>query len=480
MREPIYVTTSIPYVNASPHVGHALELVQADALARYYRLRGHPVLLQTGTDENAYKNVVAAREAGIPVEELVARNSERFRELAIALGVQVDSFIRTTERRHRRGVLELWSRLKPQDMERRRYEGMYCVGCEDFLAPKDLVDGRCPDHRTAPQKVSETNHFFRLSGYQVALESLIERGTVRVVPAARRREVLAFIREGLTDISVSRDAARMGGWGIFVPGDESQTIYVWIDALMNYVTGLTDASSRSWDWLWNEGARKIHVIGKNVWKFHAVYWPALLLSAGLALPDEIVVHGFLTVEGQKISKSVGNAVDPLAATARHGSDSLRCYLLSFSPFVDGDYSEAAHDRLHESRLSSGIGNLVARLTALCERGGVLRLPASEGIPAAPLGYHESMASCRFDRALEALWAAIALTNQQIDASRPWDEPDSGSTRQNIVRWAGDLRSVAWWLGPFMPEASARIQDTLGADPIRKGRPLFPRISDARS
>jgi methionyl-tRNA synthetase len=281
MNGNFYITTTIPYVNAHPHVGFALELAQADAIARYHRLCGKEVRFQTGTDENAFKNVTAAREHGLETKTFVDANARRFRELSEALGVSHDEFVRTTEKRHALAVSRLWTSLRPSDVFRRRYDGLYCAGCEDFLFARDLVEGRCPDHDVSPRPVVEENWFFRLSAYQIQLDALIAEGRLRIVPDSRRNEVLAFIRRGLDDISISRNAERAGGWGIAVPGDPTQVIYVWIDALANYLTGLGYGQSSEWLRFWGAGTRKVHILGKNVWKFHAIYWPALLLSAGL-------------------------------------------------------------------------------------------------------------------------------------------------------------------------------------------------------
>ncbi len=286
---------------------------------------GNQVILQTGTDENAFKNVLAARELGIPTQELLDGNARIFRKLTDVLDISVDSFIRTTESRHRRGVYALWKRLQPQDIYKKPYRGLYCTGCEDFYLERDLVDGKCPDHGTKPVLVEEENIFFRLPAYQERLERLVESDVFRVIPVKRKNEVLSFIRQGLQDISVSRDARRAEGWGIPVPDNRSQIIYVWIDALINYITGQGFGSGDEWRNIWTGDVRKIHVIGKNVWKFHAVYWPALLLSAGLPLPNEIVVHGFLTVEGKKMSKSLGNVADPFDCIKQFGGDAFRSF-----------------------------------------------------------------------------------------------------------------------------------------------------------
>lgn len=473
----IYVTTSIPYVNARPHIGFALELVQADAIARYHRLAGRKVVLQTGTDENALKNVLAARRQGLTTRQLVDRNARAFRELATALSLSADTFVRTAGAGHRRAVHDLWRRLDTADLCRRAYRGLYCTGCEDFYLPRDLVDGRCPEHGAEPTCIEETNWFFRLSRWQDAVEAAVASGRLRVVPEKRRNEVLSFVRGGLEDFSVSRDARRAGGWGIAVPGDEQQTIYVWVDALTNYLTGRGLGDGDGWRRDWNERTRKIHVIGKNVWKFHAVYWPALLLSAGLPLPNEVVVHGFLTVEGRKIGKSLGNAVDPFACIEQFGPDAVRYYLLRAVPaFDDGDFSLERLRQVYNADLANGLGNLVSRLTSLAERAGLRALPSSAP-PEPPADYARAFEDYQFGRAAAAIWARIAELNRRIEAARPWELLRGGhveAIRRELGGWLADLHGLAYWVAPLLPEASARILQALSRGPIRHGEPLFPR------
>ncbi len=305
-----YITTTIPYVNARPHIGHALELVQADVLARYRRGHGDAIRFQSGTDDNSLKNVLAAEAAGVEVREFVDRNAEAFLALGDALSLTVDDFIRTSrDPRHRPGVERFWRACAAAgDLYRQRYEGLYCTGCEQFYQPAELRDGRCPEHETVPQQVSEENWFFRLSRYAGPLRDAITTGRLRIEPAGRRNEVLAFIDGGLADFSVSRPAMRAGGWGIPVPGDPSQVIYVWFDALCNYVTALgygNDGEAyRRW---WAGEGDRVHLLGKGVLRFHAVYWPAMLLSSGQPLPTGIFVHDYLTGGGRKISKSAAGA-----------------------------------------------------------------------------------------------------------------------------------------------------------------------------
>ena len=479
MQRKLYVTTSIPYVNAAPHVGFALELVQADAGARFHRLRGRAVRFQTGTDEHAGKNVLVAAEQGQSTQQLVDRNSHKFRQLAGALHVSVDDFVRTTEQRHCRAVRALWQRLRREDICRRTYRGLYCTGCEDFYLEKDLTAGRCPEHGTPPRAVAEENYFFRLSAYQQQLEELLATERLKIVPATRRNEVLAFVRRGLVDISVSRAAARTGGWGISVPGDDSQIIYVWIDALINYISGPGFGTDDTWRQWWHQDVEKVHVIGKDVWKFHAIYWPALLLSAGLPLPDKIVVHGFVTAEGRKIGKSLGNAVDPFACIETFGADAVRYYLLrAIPPYDDGDFSLTRLRQLYHADLANGLGNLVSRLTALCERASLGRFEAPDS-PRAPRDYGTAFERCAFDQAAAALWRTIADVSRRIEAVKPWEllkSRDHNALHEHLYRWLTELHRLAYWLAPLLPSTSSTILDILRQVPLQASQPLFPRMT----
>ncbi len=479
MNNKVYVTTTIPYVNARPHLGFALEVVQADTLARYHRLQGREVRFQTGTDENAFKNVLAAREHGVPTQQWVDENSLAFRELCLSLDIGVDDFIRTTELRHRLGVELLWQQLRAGDVYRGRYKGLYCDGCEDFLTEKDLVDGCCPDHGLPPAACEEENYFFRLSSYQERIERLIESDRINITPAKRKNEVLAFVRRGLQDICISRNASRSDGWGIAVPGDSSQVIYVWIDALVNYICGPGFGSGKHWrDW-WSDDVRKIHFIGKNVWKFHALYWPALLLSAGLSLPDEIVVHGFLTEHGRKISKSRGNDADPGRFIDTYGAEALRYYLLrAVSPFDDGDFSSERLHQLYHADLANGLGNLVCRVTTLAGKVGCDGVdPASP--PEAPEGFHDAIGTYRTDTALRVIWSIVDNLNQEIERTRPWERlkyQDAGQLRDLLTGWLHEIHRVAYWVAPFLPATSKKLLSVLQGHPVTVSPQLFPRIN----
>ena len=512
-----YVTTAIPYVNAAPHLGHALELVQADVLARHRRRRGGAVRFLTGTDDNAFKNVTAARAAGVPTAAFVAANAARFAALREPLARSFDDFLSTsTDPRHAAGVRRLWQECA-HDFYRRRYEGLYCTGCEQFYAPGELDDGLCPEHRRPPEPVAEENWFFRLSRYQDELRRRLESGELRVVPAARRNEVLAFVRAGLQDISVSRPAARAAGWGIPVPGDPSQVVYVWWDALANYLTALaTDDDYRRW-WA---GAERVHVIGKGIVRFHAVHWPALLLSAGRPLPTTIFVHDYLTVDGAKISKSSGTAIDPAALTARYGTDAVRWWLLREpAPVGTTDFTLDRLLRRANQDLSNALGNLIHRITTLRARyrsgqtppGRALldrpqhldharaadlpnrvasALPAdlpnrvAPALPAdLPGRIDQALAAFDFRAATDAIIDVVDGANRLIEAERPWELARTDPDRFDAVLAAliHTARTLAVELEPFLPTGSAHLSHQLrdGARPA----PVFPRLeqpSDPRS
>jgi methionyl-tRNA synthetase len=476
MSKSLCLTTTVPYVNAAPHIGFALELVQADVVARFERQRGTAVRFQTGTDENAFKNVSAARARGIPVQQLVDENAARFQSLGSLLDISADTFVRTTSAVHRNAVASFLSRLNPDDLYGRRYEGLYCRGCEDFYLERDLDAGRCPDHGVFPTTVAEENVFFRLSRYQSALRDLITSRRLRIVPESRAVEVLRFVDQGLVDISISRDAVRSEHWGIPFPGDASQVVYVWIDALVNYLTGVgyPDGDTARY---WTE-ATKVHLIGKNVWKFHAVYWPALLLSAGLRVPDQIVVHGFLTNDGKKISKSSGDAVDPAEYVKRVGTDGVRYFLLRHvRPFDDSDFSLPRLEAAYEADLVNGLGNLLSRVTALCEAACVPGV-SEQANWELPEDFRELLSEYQFDLALASIWSQITRINRELAETKPWADVRHGhldAAREKLSPLVKRLASISYWLAPFLPATSGVIQEQLSRTIIRKAPALFSRL-----
>jgi len=498
-----YITTSIPYVNAEPHLGHALELVQADVLARHRRRRGQPVRFLTGTDDHALKNVTAARAAGVGVREFVDRNAARFRGLREPLALSFDDFIRTSaDARHRAGVERLWRQCADRgDFYLRHYQGRYCPGCEQFYASAELDHGLCPEHRLAPDPVTEENWFFRLSRYTGELLAALQSGRVRVEPATRRNEVLAFIRAGLTDFSVSRPAARAHGWGIPVPGDPGQVIYVWWDALANYVTalGYGGRDERPYrDWWVNSGER-VHVIGKGVTRFHAVYWLAILLSAGQPLPSAIYVHEYLSVGGAKLSKSGGHAASPYELADRFGTDAVRWWLLrEVARSGDTDFTVERLVRRANSDLANGLGNLQHRTLALVRKYRQGRIAGPGGASsfgtelagacqALPRLIDDALARFDFRAATGAIWSAVQAGNRLIETQRPWElarrenQGDHAAAAQLdglLGVLAGACRVLATELAPFLPAGSAALSRQLGTGdgPAAPPAPVFARLT----
>ncbi len=487
MNEPpasptFYVTTAIPYVNAAPHIGFAMELVVADVLARYHRLRGRDVRFQTGSDENSLKNVLAAEAEGITVQALVDRNAGAFRSLRQPLDLSFDDFIRTSvEPGHRRGVEKLWRACAGQgDVYRRSYRGLYCVGCEQFYAEADLHDGRCPEHDTTPELVEEDNWFFRLSRHQARITALLESGELQVVPERYRNEMLAFVRGGLQDFSISRSHRRARGWGITVPDDPDQVMYVWFDALGNYITALDyDSDGASYHRFWVDGAERVHVIGKGITRFHAVYWPAMLLSAGLRLPSTIAVHGYLTVDGKKIGKSLGNAIDPVAIVERFGTDAVRYVLCRHvRSGQDGDISMDRFAAIRSAELADQLGNLLHRTVAMIERYYDGRVPApvvgyanpelAEAAVRVREDVEAAFASFRHDEALAAAWRLIERANKYAVERAPWtlarrrsDADVEAALATTLWELAESLRLAAVLLAPFVPATAVKIHATLG-------------------
>ena len=478
-----YITTAIPYVNSTPHLGFALEVIQADVLARAHRQRGDDTRFQTGTDDNALKNVQAAEAAGLPTQEFVDRNAATFAALREPLDLSFDHFVRTSGNpEHAAGAAELWRRCAAAgDIDKRAYTGLYCVGCEQFYAASELIDGRCPEHLTPPEPVAEENYFFRLSRYEHRIRDLIASGELRIEPAGRRNEVLRFIEGGLHDFSISRSRERARGWGIPVPGDPAQVIYVWWDALINYITALDFAADGPrYARYWRDNPARVHVIGKGILRFHAVYWPAMLLSAGLPLPTTIYVHEYVTIDGQKISKSRGNAIDPVDLVARFGTDPLRYWLLREMPRAeDGDFTIERLIGRTNGDLANDLGNLLNRAVGMIGRwrGGVVPSAgepgAAEGAPVAladtlPARIDAALDSFDFRAALVAIWELVGAGNRYIDANAPWTlarrDDDAARARLDTIlaTLAELLRLIAVHLTPFLPRTSANISRQLGA------------------
>ena len=473
MNKKFYITAAIPYVNAKPHIGHALEFVQTDCIRRYHKLLGEDSVSLSGGDENALKNVQAAEEAGVPVQEFVDNNTELFRKLAIALAAEFDFWLKGSDEKHHLASQKLW-KLCEKDIYKKTYEGLYCVGCEAFYAPEELNEnGECFEHPGKKlEKVAEENYFFRLSKYQDELINLIKSDKLKTLPETRKNEVLSFLDQPLQDISISRTNARAKNWGVPVPGDASQRIYVWFDALNIYQSGV----GFGWD---EEKYKKywpadVQAIGKGILRFHAVYWPAFLLSAGLPLPKSVFVHGYLTVNGQKMSKTLGNVVDPNDFIKKYGADALRYYLLAkVSPFTDGDFSEEKLKDAYNADLANGLGNLIARVAKLCESNNFHSNDSNHWSINREIS--EALEEYKFNEALEKIWnEGIAPANRFVDENKPW-ELSGEKLKEVLNHLIKAVVQIAFNLKPFLPETAEKIEEQFKGPKIKSGAPLFPRI-----
>lgn len=473
-----YLTSSIPYVNGVPHIGHALECIQVDALLRYYRAREETVRGQFGSDDNSLKNVRAAQAARQEVEVYVAEHSASFRALQDLLHLSFDDFMRTREDRHIRGAQKLWSMMKSEDVYRRAYEGLYCVGCEAFYTSEEAPEDVCVIHQKPLERIQEENYFFRLSSYQDALEKLIVTDALQILPASRKHEALGFIRQGLKDFSISRSVLRAEGWGVPVPHDPTQIMYVWVDALSNYITALGFADDAStYHTFWKNADIRSHVIGKDIMRFHVIYWPAFLLSAGLALPTEVFVHGHFTVEGQKMSKSLGNVIAPTELVHTYGVDAVRYALLHDLPC--GEDGDVSHTRLEEryAELANGLGNLVNRVASMAQKY------APEGLSriifdsiSLDRACAEAMKTYDFKAYLETVWSVVSRANEKVDREAPFKtvKTNPEAAKQTLAELAGMIRWLAKAFAPIMPMAAAEIARRYEADILIVDPSLFPR------
>jgi len=469
-----FITTAIPFVNAAPHLGFAYELVLADVLARHRRRRGRDVRFLTGTDDHSLKNVIAASRAGVSTRAFVDRNAAAFAALGPLLDIATDDFISTsTDPRHLPGVSWLWRACAAQgDLYRREWQGRYCVGCEAFVDDDVAI---CPEHDTAPELVREDNWFFRLSRWRAPVRDAIASGRLAILPDAARAETLAFLDGEVRDLSVSRAAERAAGWGIPVPGDPSQVIYVWFDALANYLTSLgLGGDARLLDRYWHGNDDRVHVIGKGITRFHAVYWPAFLLSAKLPLPDAIYVHGYLTVDGEKIRKS-GKSVDVPPIVADVGTDALRWYFLRrCRTRTDADVQLSSIAAAHDADLADRLGNLVQRTVALAGKLSAGRVP--ERAPdhelaaltaALPARIDAALAAFLPDDATAAIIELVDAANRALDRAAPWRTGDATALHAPLEA----ARVAAGELAPFVPGVAREIEDRLGSAPLEPGAPL---------
>ena len=435
-----YITTAIDYVNAKPHIGHAFEKTLADAIARWHRLIGDKVWFLTGTDENAQKNSQAAKEAKIPVKEFVDKNSKIFIELCKKLDLSNDNFIRTTEKRHIDVSKEIIEKAyKKGDIYKREYEGLYCYGCEAYKTEKDLVNGKCPEHpNRAISTLKEEAYFFKLSKYKKQIEKFVKD---YITPESRKKEILSRLKEDdLKDLCITRKNSE---WGIDFPLDKNFKVYVWFDALINYISG-SGKNHEFWP-------ADLHVVGKGINWFHSVIWPAILLSSDYELPKKLLVHGYLNLEGQKISKSLGNVIDPFALVDKYGADSVRYSLLRCSVFEDSDYSEEILIK-RNNELANKLGNLVSRVSALIEKYGLEKIENKLLKKLKIKEIEKHFENYETDKALNEIFAFVENCNEYVQNKKPWETHD----KKILYELADSIKAIAILLSPFIPSASEKI------------------------
>lgn len=531
-KNKFYVTTSIAYANSVPHIGYALEVVQADVIARYHALKigKENVFFLSGTDEHGSKIKKTAAEKGMEVKDFVDTNAQRFKDLLQTLNISNNAFIRTTDEKHKTGAQKLWMKLvEAGDIYEKTYEGKYCVGCEAFLTERDLVDGKCPYHLKEPEAISEKNYFFRVSKYLPEIKKRIESGELDILPESRKHEILNLIdsadKENM-DVSFSRPKSVVD-WGVPVPNDEDHVMYVWCDALANYISalGYADCDEDSplergkgcvnFEKFW---PADVHVVGKDILRFHAMLWPAMLLSAGLPLPKKVCVHGFITSGGQKMSKSLGNIIDPFAVIEKYGVDPVRYFLLKeISTTEDGDFSYERFEEVYKSDLQNGLGNLVARVLAMIEKYFDGKIPAfderykdevsvSQSVTGDMQGMEKEYEgkdldlkilqdrainkrlghfdNFELDLALKDADELVSILDKYIQHYEPFKliKENKEKTGCVLYKCLETIFVINDLIEPFLPETSQKISEQCGeifavGAKIHKGEGLFPRLEN---
>ncbi len=475
-----YITTSIAYVNSEPHIGFALESIQSDVLARYYRQQGYKVFFQTGTDEHGAKIQKAAEDNKKDTKDFVDELSFKFKGLKEPLNLSWDNFSRTSDQKvHWPVVWDIWEKLlKSGDLYKKKYGGYYCIGCEAFKTGKDIVDGKCIIHKKELEFIEEENWFFKLSKYTKAIEDLIKKDKLEIIPESKKNEILSLLNSGLDDISFSRSKKSVQ-WGIPVLNDDTQVMYVWVDALNNYISGYGGIRE------WKNHPADVHMIGKDISRFHAALWPAMLLSAKLPLPKKIFIHGFITSGGEKMSKSLGNIIDPYELVKKYGTDPVRYYLLREIPsYEDGDFSYEKFEERYNGDLANGLGNFAARVSTLASKepviSGSISKEVERKISEIEKNAEEKIKEFKFNEALAIIWELIQFGDKYVNENKPW-EKSLGVEQKNKILFdlISILNKVTVLLSPYLPQSAEIISNAIKKNrkgfSVEKVQLLFPRI-----
>jgi len=482
MEKELYITTAIPYVNGKPHIGNALDYLLADIWTRYQKQNNHLVRFQVGTDEHGNKIAAKAAEAGLDPQTYTNQMYVNFETLMQKMGASYTDFIRTTDPHHIGAVQYIWQNLQPY-IYKGTYEGLYCEGCESFVTAKEATNngGMCPDHNQPYQKISEENYYFKASAFTDRVKEAINSGVMKIVPEFRKKEFLELIKDGLQDVSISRPKKNLS-WGVPVPGDPEQIMYVWLDALANYITVLGYPDQQGWRVYW---PADVQVVGKDILRFHAGLWPAMLLGLGLELPKKLLVHGHINVGGVKMSKSIGNVIDPIQVIDEYGVDAFRYFFSRHIPTLDdGDFTWEKFENAYNTELVNDLGNVVQRVASMVIRyqaGVIGHIPEGEH----DMGtYHEAMDNLEFDKAIDEVWLMVRSLNQYIEHIKPWEiakqigkDQEAVSHLSEVLAYAvGALLQIGDLLVPFLPDTSAKIHRTFDTGVVVPiDGVFFPRV-----